>query len=72
MPHGKPLMESSLTKVVAMYHCPIGDVFHKVAFTWQHMSGLCFQALIHQDIIFRILVQVSILGFGPFWKHVTL
>jgi len=29
------LMESSLTKVVAMCHCPIGKFFHKVAF---HMT----------------------------------
>jgi len=30
------------------------------------------QALFHQDSIFRILVRVSILGFGPFWRHLTL
>jgi len=35
MPHGKPLIESSLTKVVIMCHCPIEKVFHKVAF---HMT----------------------------------
>jgi len=32
MPHNKPLIENSLTKVVAICHCPIGEAFHKVAF----------------------------------------
>ena len=27
-----PLMKSSLTKVVAMCHCPIRKAFHKVVF----------------------------------------
>jgi len=28
MPNGKPLMKSSLTKIVVMCHCPIGKAFH--------------------------------------------
>jgi len=35
MPYGKPLMGSSLIKVVTMCHCPIGDAIHKVVF---HMT----------------------------------
>jgi len=35
MPHGKPLIDSSLTKVVVMCNCLVGETFHKVAF---HMA----------------------------------
>jgi len=34
MPHGKPLVESSFTKIVAMCPCPIGEVFHR--FIWHN------------------------------------
>jgi len=30
------------------------------------------QAFLHQDSIFKVLVHVSNLGFGPFWRHLTL
>jgi len=35
MPHDKPLVESFLTKVVVMCHCPSGETFANVAF---HMT----------------------------------
>jgi len=71
MPHGKPSTKSSLTKVVAMCHCLIGYVFHKVAFhmtlhDWfsfhENKSATC-QAVLHQDNIFRVFVHVSTLRF---------
>jgi len=129
MPYGKPLMDNSLTMVVVMCHCLIGENFHKVAFhmithdcfvlwKWElphvklsftlngefsykgsgHVSlsyrkdfskssfshgniwvvrfvrvrTTTCQAFFHQDSIFRVLVHVSILRFGQFWRHLTL
>jgi len=63
MPYDKAIMEVSLTKVMVMCHCPIGEAFHKLAFHIQEISSSFFWewGVLHVKLFFTKLAFLRFL-----------